>query len=294
MIDKIAEGFKNEKAIILPYNVREYLRNNDLTKSLYVTHIGYYPKAKHHFRERKDGSNQNILIYCESGKGWIKFNNEKITISRNQVFIIPEKLYHAYGSDPIDPWNIYWIHFKGDKVDLFSSIIGIKIDIEDTHCSRIKDRLSLFEEIYHNMEMGYSPENMEYITYCLKYFLASIKYLPQFRNIKNLGEIDIVQESILFMKDNLDKNLTLNDIASNVGYSPSHFGSIFQKKTSFTPIAYYNQLKIQRACSLLQFSGLKVKEVAYRLGFYDPFHFSKSFKKEMNLTPKEYQKKYNP
>lgn len=55
---------------------------------------------------------------------------------------------------------------------------------------------------------------------------------------------------------------------------------------------YYNSLKIQRACSYLQFSDLKIKEIAFRLGYYDQFHFSKAFKKEMELTPKEYRKKY--
>lgn len=57
---------------------------------------------------------------------------------------------------------------------------------------------------------------------------------------------------------------------------------------------YHHQLKIQRACSYLQFSDLKIKEIAYRLGYFDPFHFSKSFKKETSLTPKEYRHKYNP
>ena len=94
------------------------------------------------------------------------------------------------------------------------------------------------------------------------------------------------------MKNNLENKLDLEDIAKHVGYSSSHFGSLFFKKTSFTPIEYYQQLKIQRACSYLQFTDLKIKEIAYKLEYYDPFHFSKAFKKEMELTPKEYRIKY--
>lgn len=294
MFEKLADGFKNEKAIILPYNVRDYLSRNDIAKNLYVTHIGYYPQAKHHYRERKHGSNQNILIYCESGKGWIIYNGEKVEVSRNQVFILPKNQHHAYGAEPKDPWSIYWIHFDGESTEQFSSIIGRKVEIQDSHSSRTEERLILFEEMYCNLEMGYNPENLEYVSFCLSYFLASIKYLNQFRKIKNLGEMDIIQKSIIHMKNNLDKNLNLDDIANAAGYSPSHFGNLFQKKTSYTPIAYYNQLKIQKACSLLQFSDLKIKEIAYRLGYYDPFHFSKAFKKENTLTPNEYRKKYNP
>jgi transcriptional regulator GlxA family with amidase domain len=77
-----------------------------------------------------------------------------------------------------------------------------------------------------------------------------------------------------------------------MNYSKSRFGALFYQKTSFSPMEYYNQLKIQRACSYLQFSDLKLKEIAFRLGFYDPFHFSKVFKQEMEISPKEYRKKY--
>ncbi|MFA7492420.1 MAG: AraC family transcriptional regulator [Proteiniphilum sp.] len=294
MTERIADGFKNEKAIILPYNVRDYLKINSVTRHLHVTHIGYYPEAKYHFRERKNGADQNILIYCESGKGWIIYNGEKIYLERNQIFILPANEAHAYGADTHDPWSIYWIHFKGEDEELFSSIIGKKTDTGESHSGRIEDRLVLFEEIYQNLDMGYNPENLEYTSCCLSYFLASIKYVTQFREIKNTKEIDIIQKSIIFMKNNLEQSIDLEDIAQHIGYSPSHFGNLFQKKTSYSPMGYYNQLKIQRACSYLQFSDLKIKEIAFRLGYYDPFHFSKAFKKETRLTPKEYRKKYNP
>lgn len=293
-MEKIADGFKDEKAIILPYNVRDYLETNPITRRLHVTHIGYYPKAKYHFRERKNGANQNIFFYCESGKGWILHEGNKKTIERNQVFILPKNELHAYGADNQDPWSIYWIHFKGEDEKLFAPIIGEKTDIGDTYSSRHRDRILLFEEMFQNLEMGYSPENLEFVSFCLTYLLASIKYATQFREIKNVKEMDVIQKSILFLKNSLESNIELEDIAQHVGYSSSHFGSLFQKKTSYSPMGYYNQLKIQRACSYLQFSDLKIKEIAFRLGYYDPFHFSKSFKKETRLTPKEYRKKYNP
>ena len=54
---------------------------------------------------------------------------------------------------------------------------------------------------------------------------------------------------------------------------------------------YYHQLKIQRACSYLQFSDMQIQEIAYLLGYYDPFHFSNAFKQVMEITPKEYRNK---
>jgi AraC-like DNA-binding protein/mannose-6-phosphate isomerase-like protein (cupin superfamily) len=291
-MEKIADGFKGEKAIITPYNIRHYQATNEITRQLYVTHIGYYPKARYHFRERENGTNENIFIYCEEGEGWVQHKGEKYLLHNNQAFILPANEAHAYGSGNSSPWSIYWFHFKGDQVTLFSSIIGRLIHLPESDKSRYRDRFLLFEEMYQNLAMGYSPENLEYVSFCLKYFLASIKYLSQYREVKNVKEADTIQKSILYMKEHLEDKITLKDIAGSVGYSVSRLGTLFLEKTSYSPMEYYNQLKIQRACSYLQFSDLKLKEIAFRLGFYDPFHFSKAFKQEMEITPKEYRERY--
>ncbi|GHV47510.1 transcriptional regulator [Bacteroidia bacterium] len=289
-METIADGFKGEKAIVTPYNIRKLQAKNEITKQLYVTHIGYYPHARHHYRERLDGAMENILIYCEKGRGWVECKNERHNLSAHQLFIIPENEPHAYGADLQDPWSIYWLHFCGEHAGMFSSITGKVVTIQEATNSRYQDRFTLFEEMFRNLEMGYSPENLEFISFCMMYFLASIKYLPQYREVKNVRIDDVIQKSILFMKEHLEDKITLDDIARAAGYSSSHLITLFTQRTSYSPIVYYNQLRIQKACSFLQFTELKIKEIAFRLGFYDPFHFSKAFLKEMGLTPKEYRK----
>ena len=221
--------------------------------------------------------------------GWITYGGEWFELSQNNAFILPANERHAYGAADTDSWSIYWIHFCGEKVGMFSSIIGRPILLEKSDSSRYDDRFGLFEEMYQNLEMGYSPDNLEYVSFCLMHFLASLKYVNQFREIRKVRETDFVQQSISFMKENIENKVMLEDIARHVNYSVSHFSSMFSERTSYTPMEYYNQLKIQRACSYLQFSDLKIKEIAFRLGFYDQFHFSKAFNKEMGITPRGIQ-----
>lgn len=92
------------------------------------------------------------------------------------------------------------------------------------------------------------------------------------------------------MKDNLENKISLDETAQHAGYSVSYFKTIFSEKTSYPPMEYYNQLKIQRSCSYLQFLDLKIKEIDFRLGFYNPFHFSKSFCSVMEITRTECKK----
>lgn len=290
-MEHIADGFKGERAIVLPYSIRNFQTNNELTKSLYITHIGYYPNAKNHFRKRSKGALEDILIYCEKGKGTITIENEQFKLTENQILIIPANKPHSYESEASNPWSIYWIHFRGTKSSLYAPVAEKIITLNDV---RISNRLDLFEEMYQNLEMGFYADNLEYSSICLKHFLSSIKYIDQYIRIKsvNTSDLDTIPMSIIFMRDNLTNKLTLSQIAKHVGYSDSYFRNLFLEKTSFTPIEYLNKLKIQKSCSLLQFSNMKINEIAYYLGYYDPYHFSKSFRKEMEISPREYRKKY--
>ena len=290
-MEHIADGFKGERAIVLPYSIRNFQTNNELTKSLYITHIGYYPNAKNHFRKRSKGALEDILIYCEKGKGTITIENEEFKLTENQLLIIPANTSHSYEANISDPWSIYWIHFRGTKSEIYSPITRKVISLNDV---RIANRLDLFEEMYQNLEMGFYADNLEYSSICFKHFLSSIKYVDQFTRTKsiNTADMETIPMSIIFMRDNLTNKLTLSQIAKHVGYSDSYFRNLFLEKTSFTPIEYLNKLKIQKSCSLLQFSNMKINEIAYHLGYYDPYHFSKSFSKEMEISPREYRKKY--
>ena len=288
---RLSDGFKGEKAILIPNNIRNFQSSNPVTRQMFITEIGYYPHAKYHYFERPADFNENILIYCYEGKGWIKHNDTEYSLNRNQVFIIPANEEHAYWADIEMPWTIYWFHFCGENVSNFSSIIGKVIHIDESDKNRFDDRFRLFEGMYQNLEMGYSPDNLEYVSYCLMYFLSSLRYSNQFQEIQKAQKTDMVQKSIRFMKDNLENKITLKDLAAHVGYSVPHFSAVFAQKTSYAPMKYYNQMKIQRACSYLQFSDMQIQEIAYLLGYYDPFHFSNAFMQEMEVTPKEYRKK---
>lgn len=288
---KKKDGFLNEKAIIIPEENLLTIKENPITRLLYVTDIGYYPHAEGHYRQRDNGSDQHILIYCHDGEGWYNIGDGNCIIRKNHFFIIKAGTPHIYAASPHNPWSIYWVHFTGEHSNLFSGLFNKTIYIDDSPSARFNDRIQLFNEILVNLEMGYSIENLEYITLCLWYLLGSFRYIPQFREINKPKAQDTMQKVINFMKSNLNKQLTLEDIAESVNYSPNYLSTIFAQKSGMSPITYFNQLKIQRACQLLDFTDKKAKEIAYELSFSDPYYFSKVFTKYMHMSPREYRMK---
>lgn len=284
------DGFANQRAIILPQLIKNILQKNPITNLLYITDIGFYPEALGHYRMRKEGTPQHILIYCTKGNGWLSINGKRYTICKNDFFIIEANVPHSYGAAENEPWSIYWIHFTGEKSDLFKSIYNKIYHIDNAPEARFKDRLLLFEDIYQNLEQGYSMENLEYTSLCLWHFIASFRFISQFRKVNKTSN-NIIQNTIQFMKNNINNRITLDEMAENVHYSPSRFGQLFFKQTGNSPLNYFMQLKIQKACQLLDFSDMKIKEIANELNFYDQYHFSKMFTKLIGETPSSYRKK---
>ncbi len=288
---KKQDGFPGQLSYVIPDKILELITRNPLISDLYITNIGYYPQARHHFKERKKGIPQAILIYNIEGKGFISIGNEKHELPSDHFFIIPPGMPHSYSADNENPWSIYWVHFAGSKASLFSRTSLQPVGIERGKTSRVNERLELFSELFRNLERGYSIETLEYVNLCLNHLLASFTHLGQFHLIKEGIEKDPVGQSINFMLENLGRKLTLNDLAEEVSLSASHFSRLFVNRTGHSPIDYFIQLKIQRACRLLDNTDWSIAGIARETGFEDQFYFSRQFRKVMNMSPREYRQR---
>jgi len=291
---KIKSGFLGERAVILPSPIVEELKLDALCSHLFITDIGFYPNAVYHYRRRnKEEANQFILIYCIDGNGWVELEGSKQLVGAGQYFILPKGRTHAYGSDLKTPWTIYWVHFDGSLAAYFAEELDKVHWLGTEKNSRIEMRVMMFEEIFNSLRNGYSKRNLAYSTSCLFHFLGSLKFVGAYReSIKShADEQGIVSLAIHYMRENIIRKVTVEEIAAFVGYSVSHFISVFHKKTGQSPIHYLTQLRIQQASHQLDFSDMKINQIATMLGYDDPFYFSRTFKKVMGMSPIEYRRK---
>lgn len=289
---KKREGFQGQRFIVLPKKIAtDFLTRDPVTQQIYITDIGYYPKARFHYVDRPNGINQHIIIYCVEGNGWVEINKKKIELLPAQFIAIPANVPHKYASNEKDPWTIYWFHFKGALAGHIVELILQKAKDFRPQLSYNENRIKLFEDIYYHLERGYSVDNLRYVNMTFYHFLSSLLYEDKFNFADKKQVDDVIASTIDLMQKKIHLVVTLGELASFANLSISHFSAIFREKTGYAPIEYFNHLKVQKACQYLIFSNMTVQEIAMRLGVEDQYYFSRMFSKLMGIPPTEYRKR---
>lgn len=98
-----------------------------------------------------------------------------------------------------------------------------------------------------------------------------------------------INPAIDYIKNNLHKNIKLEQMASLCNLSPCYFSKLFKKETGINFSNYINQEKITRARELLKNSDTPILNLALDLGFEDCGYFIRVFKKYEGITPKKYR-----
>ncbi|MDR2749068.1 MAG: helix-turn-helix domain-containing protein, partial [Clostridiales bacterium] len=94
-----------------------------------------------------------------------------------------------------------------------------------------------------------------------------------------------------YIRKNLSKRLSLNDIAAVFNFSPGYLSQLFSKYAEMGFVDFVTMARIEAAREMLANTDAKVFEIAERLGFGNALYFSKVFKKMTGLSPREFQGK---
>lgn len=95
-----------------------------------------------------------------------------------------------------------------------------------------------------------------------------------------------LKEVIDYIGDNLEKDLTLAEMAGVTHMSPYHFSRLFKESTGLTPHRYVIERRVQRAEELLGSSALPIAEIALLCGFANQGHLNRHFKRLLGVSPK--------
>ncbi len=99
-----------------------------------------------------------------------------------------------------------------------------------------------------------------------------------------------VEKAIDYMNKHLDRNITSEELARQVGYSPYHFSRIFKEITGIPPRHYLSALRIEKGKKVLLSSSESILKTLLSTGFQSFGTFSSKFKQFVGMTPSSFQR----
>ena len=92
-----------------------------------------------------------------------------------------------------------------------------------------------------------------------------------------------------YLRENLASPVTVPELATMAGFSPSHFSARFRAATGFSVLEYVKRLRMARARQLLIISENSIAEIAASVGYPDSFYFSRQFSAVNHISPREFR-----
>ncbi|MGE3829597.1 MAG: GlxA family transcriptional regulator [Parvibaculaceae bacterium] len=94
-----------------------------------------------------------------------------------------------------------------------------------------------------------------------------------------------VVKAVRLMEEHLEDTLSQGDIAAAAGLSQRQLERRFRSLLQMSPVAFYRQLRLDRAQRLLTYSRMPVRDVALATGFSTLAEFSRAFKTKYGKPP---------
>lgn len=103
-------------------------------------------------------------------------------------------------------------------------------------------------------------------------------------------ERQVVRQVEAYLKDSYPDQISLEELAKLVNYSPYHLIRLFKQTTGFTPMAYLLNVRVEQATKLLRETAYTISEICELCGFGSLSHFSNTYKRMTGYSPSEYRR----
>jgi len=99
-------------------------------------------------------------------------------------------------------------------------------------------------------------------------------------------------EIIDYIKDNIERSITVGELAEKACLSVSALERQFKKRFKIPPLQYVKRLRLNMSCELLMTTDKSISEIALECGFCDHSYMTKTFTKTIGMSPRKYRNKF--
>lgn len=238
--------------------------------------------------------NHYLFHYVLSGTGRLLADDKngetkEYSIKSMQGFMVFPNQVTTYIADKNIPWKYIWIEFDGLRAKTILDMTDLSLD-NPVYKAKSK-------ELRENMvkEMDYIVENVNSSPFHLiGHLYMFIDYLS-----RSAAEIKLhqgsklrdfyIHEALVFIEQNFQNDISVEDIAEVCGLNRTYFGKIFKETVGKSPQEFLINYRMAKAADLLKLTKLSIGDISTAIGYCNQLHFSRAFKNVYGISPKKWR-----
>ncbi len=278
------------KKLDLAITIGDKFETNNDHKDLVVTNCGYHieqEKEYHHYTTSDD--NQYLLLYLHQGRISLKRDRQIIKIKAPAIILYEPYEIRDYLFEKCHVNERYYVYFKGVKAKKCLT----KFKFTENYFWQVEELpeiIPFFKEIIYDFRKHDFDNDIHRTTLLMQILSKTSLAIEKFEN----SHLNTFDEIVRYMQDNIDKNLSVSELADLAHLSVNTFILFFKKMSGgCTPMQYMLNLRLSSAEMYLTETHLKIMDISNMVGFNDALYFSNFFKKHTGLSPSEFRKKHS-
>jgi AraC-like DNA-binding protein len=250
----------------------------------YPTWIGHYQCRTPYNKNRKYYPDF-LLGYILKGEFFLNYEDQSYVVRPGEVFLIDCTKAHHYGAKSKNV-DFLFLHFNGGNAKEVVSYITQKgrAVFPQSSSTHVGNQLQYLVKLCQRHESLLDVNHFSVAIYEMLLSLNETNYNPI------LIEEGMVTQAIKYIYENMNGEITLDDLAESAGLSKYYFSHRFKQEIGCSPMSYVRRLRMETAKKMLHTTSLSVGEIAKAVGFDNQNSFSQLFTKDIGISPSAYRK----
>lgn len=255
----------------------------------YVQEIGHFRTLPGYFTEREQ-LDSYLIVYTIKGKGRLNYQGKSYFLLPQQVFFIHCENHHHYETDPLEPWEMLWVHLHG------SSTAGYyeQFAANSEPVRQLQPETSVFtllRQILHIQQQRTARSEL-LTSKLLVELLTELMLCAQTMEESSTDKPDYIEHICQTLERRYNEPISLDQLAHEHAVSKYHLAKRFKRFTGYSPHEFLIQIRMAHAKERLKYSDMPVSEIAASVGIDNVSHFINLFKDRNGHTPLAYRKKW--
>ena len=276
---------------------RKLLLFNDLSVNNVVL-IGSY-RYTDSGNSLRDHTHEGTMEICYLDKGYQTYTvgDKEYHLKGGDIFITFPGEMHGTGSYLEEKGTLYWLQVQLELINgnflsyqdedakvFLKNILGIS----KRHFSIGSEFKNLLDQLFIvGREKQSSLQRIKIYSLTSQILLNILE--ASSGGLQN-NQSDEILKAVEFIKKNIEKNISVEELADHVHLSVSHFKNKFKTEMGTSPADFVQRQKIEKSEILLREGSKNITDIAYLLGYPSSQHFSSVFKKYTGKSPSQFKK----